>query len=165
MENEEKEQKVNDLVEVSDIQTVVGTLPSLNVEIPDEPRTPARYRKIFDKTIGDVGLLRTHAALMGAAKLEVMQFDVSIDEEVIQGLVEDAGCILRKVVRGKYVSWAYFWAPDNKARHSALDMAYKLQGYYAPEQIEDVSKSPYQEMSTEELLRRKAEAMKLYKKR
>lgn len=41
--------------------------------------------------------------------------------------------------------------PDNDARLKALDLAYKLKGKYAPEQIE-LTKRKYQDLSNKELL-------------
>lgn len=161
MENVEKGENG----EIADIEPSIGGLPTISMPVLLEPRSPAKYRKLFEKVIGDKNLLRVHAGLMGAASLEVMQFDPEMTEEDIQQIIEETGCLLRKLVRGKRITWAYYWAPDNKARKEALDMAYKLNGYYAPEQIEDVSKNPYSELSTEELVRRRNEAIAFYKKR
>ncbi len=54
------------------------------------------------------------------------------DEDITQ-LINEANCVLRKIVHGTNARHVYFWAPDNIARDKALDKGYKLKGVYAPE--------------------------------
>ena len=75
-----------------------------------------------------------------------------LDNKIIKEIVESVpGCKLIYVKRDDYTgSMAFFQAPDNRSRRDALDMAYKLGGKYAPDQIELV-KRKYEDMSNAEL--------------
>ena len=56
-----------------------------------------------------------------------------LSDDEIKKLLADVNCVVRRIVHGETARHVYFWAPDNKARKEALDMAYKLKGSYAPE--------------------------------
>jgi len=56
-----------------------------------------------------------------------------LTDKEIQELLASANCVVRRIVHGEHARHVYFWAPDNKARKDALDMAYKVKGHYAPE--------------------------------
>lgn len=56
-----------------------------------------------------------------------------LSDDDIRKLLADVNCTVRRIVHGETARHVYFWAPDNKARKEALDMAYKLKGSYAPE--------------------------------
>lgn len=61
--------------------------------------------------------------------------DLTVDE--IKQIVEAMpGCRLTYVKTTEHSHIAYFTAPDNKVRTSALDMAFKLRGSYAAEKVE-----------------------------
>ena len=71
-------------------------------------------------------------------------------KEIVEGVY---GC---KLIYIKYDSYsggkvAYYQAPDNRSRKDAIDMAYKLKGKYAPEQVE-LTKRKYQDLSNSELI-------------
>ncbi len=57
----------------------------------------------------------------------------SLTDKEITALLATVNCTVRKIVHGQTGRHVYFWAPDNKARKEAVDLAYKLKGRYAPE--------------------------------
>ena len=54
------------------------------------------------------------------------------DKEIIE-LLAEVNCKVSRIVHGETCRHVYYWAPDNKARKDALDMAYKLKGRYPKE--------------------------------
>lgn len=56
-----------------------------------------------------------------------------LTDKEIEELLQSANCVVRRIVHGEHARHVYFWAPDNKAKKDALDMAYKVKGHYAPE--------------------------------
>lgn len=54
------------------------------------------------------------------------------DQEIKEMLLE-VGCKVKRIVHGEQARHVYFWSPDNAARQSALNLAYKLKGHFAPE--------------------------------
>jgi hypothetical protein len=122
------------------------------------------FRELLEAFFPDGEVLSTHIALKDSRRVDHMTFPTSMEDSDIEKLLSDTNCFLRKIVHGEQAKHAYFWAPDNKARKEALDMIYKLKGHYAPEKIEDVT-DIYKNLTTEELLKRKQEALAFYKKK
>lgn len=131
---------------------------------PHQRKKTANFRELLEQVFPDHEVLLSHSALKDSRKIEHMVFPPTMDDKEIATLLESVNCFLRKVVHGEQSKHAYYWAPDNKARKEALDMLYKLKGHYAPEKVEDVT-DPYRKLSTEELLKRKKEALDFLKKK
>jgi len=73
-----------------------------------------------------------------------------LTNEEIKLIVESVpGCRLIYVRRDFMGAWAFYEAPDNKSRKDAMDLAYKLKGYYAAEKVAIVD--PLDELSNAEL--------------
>jgi hypothetical protein len=72
------------------------------------------------------------------------------NEEIREIIESQDGCRLTYVKRDYGGAFAYFTAPDSKARKDGIDMAYKRKGSYAPEEL-DVKMRKYQELSDVEL--------------
>jgi len=73
-----------------------------------------------------------------------------LTDKDIEQLLNDANCVLRKIVHGTNARHVYFWSPDNMARDKALDKAYKLKGTYAPEKAINVNINKDDGLSDEE---------------
>lgn len=121
------------------------------------------FARLLEEFLPDHEILSEHESLLKSRRLDHMTFPANIEDEVIDELLADVNCVLRKVVHGTQAKHAYFWSPDNRARKDGLDMIYKLKGKYAPEKFEDVS--PYKDLSTTELMERKKKALDFFKKR
>jgi hypothetical protein len=69
----------------------------------------------------------------------------------IKEIVESVpGCRLIYVKRDWVGAIAFYSQPDSKSRKDAIDMAYKLKGYYAPEKIQLVRRK-YQDLTDKDL--------------
>lgn len=49
------------------------------------------------------------------------------DKEIIK-MLADLGCSVRRIVHGEQGRHVYFWSPDNKAQHAAIDLGYRVRG-------------------------------------
>lgn len=65
-------------------------------------------------------------------KLTKVERTTLTDQEIKEMLLE-VGCKVKRIVHGEQCRHVYFWSPDNAARQSALNLAYKLKGHFAPE--------------------------------
>lgn len=57
----------------------------------------------------------------------------TLTDKEIKEMLAEVNCKVKRIVHGENARHVYFWSPDNNARRSALDLAYKLKGKYAPE--------------------------------
>lgn len=80
-------------------------------------------------------LLSTHKGLLKASRIDHMTFiseQSDFTDTDIKTMFEELNCTVRKIIhRDTGARDVYFWSPDNKARATALDLAYKLRGSYA----------------------------------
>jgi hypothetical protein len=80
-------------------------------------------------------LLSTHKGLLKASRIDHMTFiaeQADFLDDDIKTMLTELNCTVRKIIhRDTGARDVYFWSPDNKARTSALDLAYKLRGSYA----------------------------------
>lgn len=102
-------------------------------------------------------LAKVHSDLLCSAKIQHYIFPhekkkAMLKTEQVKAIVESVpGCKLIYIKNDHYAGQiAFFQAPDSKSQREALDMAYKLSGKYAPEQIE-LTKRKYQDLSNAEL--------------
>lgn len=106
------------------------------------------WQELMKTYIPDEDLIITHKTLLGASRLDNMTFPVysepkkegkkeklyeQLTDEDIVKLLEDVGCVVKKIVHSKMARYVYFWSPDNLAKDKALDKGYKLKGKYADE--------------------------------
>jgi len=106
--------------------------------------------KLTEKYLPDNLLATTHNDLMIAKKLEYTLFDADVAIEEINEIILKMGCQVAKAIKGKYGTHCYYYAPDNRIRKDATDMAYKVKGKMAPEKFE-VEQTGLQNLSDEEL--------------
>lgn len=102
------------------------------------------WNELLDEYLPEGDLLDTHKALLRASHMERTTFDdpsPDFTDEYISTMFQERGCNVKRIVRRvkentndkRNTVDVYFWAPDSRARDSALDMAYKLRGTYAAE--------------------------------
>lgn len=109
------------------------------------------WKELVEEHLSDKTLSKIHEGLLKSKRLDHMIFPMEVKDDIkedperkskhgdvftdddIRDLLSDAGCKVRKIVHQELSRHVYFWSPDNKARDSALDKAYKLKGKYAPE--------------------------------
>lgn len=98
----------------------------------------------------DDKLSNIHAQLIVAKKIDYMLFTHEIPDQDIYELLESVGCTPKKIVHGVAGTHVWFWAPDNKSRKDAIELAYKVRGKLAPETIK-LERTGLQGMTDQEL--------------
>ena len=103
-------------------------------------------------------LAKVHSDLLQSAEIQHYIFPKDtkkkkLTKDEITAVIESVpGCKLIYIKDDHYMGQvAFYQAPDSKSRKDALDMAHKLKGNYAPEQIE-FTKRKYADLSNAELL-------------
>lgn len=129
---------------------------------PKDLRGTKTWIELMNIYLSDKEISKKHFELLNAGAIQQFTFPKIkdkgskrkrfLDNKTIKAIVEGVpGCKLIYVKRDEYTgSIAFFQAPDNRSRKDALDMAYKLGGKYAPEQVE-VVKRKYEDMSNADL--------------
>lgn len=115
------------------------------------------WQELLNQYLPKEKLAIRHGELVDFSHLQQFTFPFKkgkavISDKQIQSVVESIpGCKLIEIVDNKiFGKVAFFLSPDGKIRKEALDLAYKLHGSYAPEQIE-LTKRKYQDLSNAEL--------------
>ena len=75
-------------------------------------------------------LAKKHNELLNASSVDHMVFPVNVEDKDIIELLYEVGCIVKRLMHSETQTHVWFFAPDNNARKSALDMAYKLNKSY-----------------------------------
>ncbi|TRZ50707.1 hypothetical protein D4R99_05595 [bacterium] len=91
------------------------------------------YKEEMAKLLPDLVLVNKHEELLNAYKLKTTRIDKRLSDKEIKEIVEGLpDCKVRDIVRNKNSGSAVcrYWAPDYMTRLSALDMMYKIMGYY-----------------------------------
>lgn len=132
----------------------IATHPAQIVNTPE-------WNTLLDEMLPRGELLETHRGLLRASRIDHMIFadgprtaedgivwlaernakikpedspytidDVLTDDD-IRAMLDEKNCAVRRISRTQNSRHVYFFAPDNKARNSALEMAYKLRGDFA----------------------------------
>ena len=109
------------------------------------------WQELMDKYLPDNDLAIRHKELLNATRLEHMVFPKSVKDKEIKSLLESVNCNVRKIQHGDQANHVWFWAKDNIALKSALDLAYKLKGKYSAEKIKIIDDND--EKTDEELNR------------
>lgn len=94
------------------------------------------WKELMDELLPESLVAETHKQLLGATGVGHMVFPVDVTDEQIIKLMAEAGCYVKRFMHSDTQTHCWYFAPDNNARKSAIDMAYKLRGNYAPEKHE-----------------------------
>lgn len=91
------------------------------------------WNELLDSYLPRGELLETHRGLLRASRIDHLIFtrDGEPSDEEIGMMLLEVNCKVRKIVHGEQARHVYFYAPDNRARKDALEMAYKLRGDFA----------------------------------
>jgi len=91
------------------------------------------YKEEFAKLIPDLTLVGKHVELLHACKLKTFSIDKRLSDREIMKIINGLpNSKVRNIVRNKHSCNAvcYYWTPDNMTILSALDLSYKIKGYY-----------------------------------
>jgi hypothetical protein len=138
---------------------------------PKKFTSTKKFQELLAERVSDDLMTQTHNDLFNAGEIQHYIFPKLTDEKKVEGkgkkkkvkfqkqeltneeiklIVESVpGCRLIYVRRDFMGAWAFYSAPDNKSRKDAMDLAYKLKGYYAAEKVAIVD--PLDELSNAEL--------------
>lgn len=103
------------------------------------------WEELMEEYLPDKDLAEKHQELLGATRLEHMVFPKNVKDKIIKELLESVNCNVRKIQHGDQANHVWFWAKDNIALKSGLEMAYKLKGKYAPEKIKFIDQNADQD--------------------
>lgn len=108
------------------------------------------WTRLSGDRLHDDKLTNIHSQLLVAKKLDYMLFAQEILDKDIYELVNDVGCVVKKIVHGVAGTHVWFWSPDSKSRLDALGKAYQVRGKYAPEKFE-IERAGLENMTDEDL--------------
>lgn len=91
------------------------------------------WEELMQQELPDGLLAKKHRELLDGTEIDHMVFPLNISDEEITELLVSANCLAKKFMHSETQTHVWFFAPDNKAKKDALDMAYKLKGKYAPD--------------------------------
>jgi len=95
---------------------------------PQKLTGTATWDELLDKYLPDRKLVDVHKKILNAHKLEHMVFPLGMEEGDIKKLLNSVGSKPKKIKHGEQAIHVWYWAPDQKARASAVDLAYKVKG-------------------------------------
>lgn len=130
---------------------------------PQQFKKTKKWKQLMEEYLPGEKLAEVHADLLNAHRLDHAVFSPTMEDEEIIFLLAIVGCVVKKIQEGDTIKHVYFIAPDNLSRKYALEMAYKLQGKFAPEQIKILR--PFEHMNDEELAQYIRDAKKLLLKK
>lgn len=112
-------------------------------------RKSKAWDKLLEERLGDDKLSNVHQTLIVAKKLDYMLFNSEVTDPDIYELIASVGCTLKKIIHGVSGTHVYYFAPDNKTKKDALELAYKIRGKMSPEVVK--VESTLSQKSDEEL--------------
>ena len=125
--------------------------PATTARNPQGITRSKTWQRLVSQRLSDNKLTEVHSGLLNSNTLDHMVFPLGPKEEEkkkstneeekqkerttltdneIKEFLLEVNCKVRRIVHGDTARHVYFWAPDNKTRKEALDMAYKLKGKY-----------------------------------
>lgn len=125
--------------------------------------TTKGWNSLLEKNLPDDMITEAHKELIFQNKIAYMLFNPDITYEDIYEIMESAGSIPKKIVHGLQGTHVFFFQSDGSVRAKAIEMAYKVKGRMAAEKI-DISDNRYKDMSAQEIVDRKSDLIKKYKK-
>lgn len=110
-------------------EKVAGVMAVENLAKPRIQAVIARYADRFS----DDMLAEKHNELLNQKQVAYFVFPKRMKDEEIEEKVNSAGFNLIVIRFGEKGKYAFYSTNDSNAQKSALDMAYKIKGTYAPE--------------------------------
>lgn len=99
------------------------------------------WDELMDEYLSDEDLSEKHQQLLNATGIAHQVYPLNVTDKQITDLLKEANCQVKRFMHSEFQTHVWYFAPDNRARKDALDMAYKLKGRYtdSPEQIKPVT--------------------------
>jgi hypothetical protein len=142
---------------ITAIMLAAGYSPA-TAKTPQKVTESLGFQELLEEVMPDNELADIHRGLLQARKLDHMVFPLgpkdeddpnfsganpnenqvekagvhvertTLSDQEITRLIADVGGTVRRIVHGDTARHVYFWAPNDKARHDALKLAYDLKG-------------------------------------
>ena len=121
------------------------------------------YQSRLKDVLSDEILAQEHVKLLNAHKLDHAVFPLgpvdhnnpkdvkALADTDISDLLTSVNCTMRKVVHGDIVRHVYFWAPDNKTKKDAVELAYKVRDMFPSDKMDVSVSRPFKDLSDDEL--------------
>ena len=103
---------------------------------PKTAKTPQKlteskaWDELMDVYLSDQELSEKHQALLNATGIAHQVYPLDVTDKQIIDLLKEANCQVKRFMHSETQTHVWYFAPDNRARKDALDMAYKLKGRY-----------------------------------
>lgn len=120
---------VNGSNTISQAMLQAGYSPSAAARTNKVTRTKG-WQALMQEHLPDKLLAERHKQLLNASRVDHVVFPLGLSDNEIIDLMADANCTVKKFMHSETQTHVWFWSADNKARATALDMAYKLKGRY-----------------------------------
>ena len=102
------------------------------------------WEELVEENLPDKDLSRLHKKLLNSKRIEHMVFPTATEDKDITSLLKSVNCVVRKIQHGDMAIHVWFWATNDKALQSGLEMAYKLKGRYAPDKVATIEFNKYE---------------------
>lgn len=119
---------------------------------PKKVTSTKTWQDLMNEYLPDEDLQQHHKQLLNLGRIEHMVMSSSLTKDEARALIEDVhGCTVKKMreINGQLHVW--FLAPDATAKKSALELAYKIKGKFAPSEVNVTVKSKLDNLTDEEL--------------
>lgn len=114
---------------VSRAMMEVGFSPA-TAKTPQKLTTSKGWQELMELHLSDASIAKRHKELLNSHFVDHMVFPLAMTEKEITALLLEVNCVARRFMHAETQTHVWFFAPDNKARKDAIDMAYKLKGRY-----------------------------------
>lgn len=117
---------------------------------PQKLKNSKSFKALLDFHLPEEQLLIVHGKQLNSWKLNTMIFQKQVEDEDIFELMEEVGCVVKKIVEIPQGKLVMFIMPDNQSRNKALEMALKLHKRLT-DKVEIRDTTPYAQLSDAEL--------------
>ncbi len=107
------------------------------------------FKELMDEFLPEDELVQVHKNLLKSKRVEKLVVSDKIPDDSIAETIREANCTLKKIYKFMGEKTVLYWAPNDKSRTDALDLAYRLRGSYSPEK--HVVETKISNLSDEEL--------------
>lgn len=131
---------------------------------PHKLKNSKSFKALLDFHLPEEQLLMVHGKQLMSWKLNSMIFQKQVDDESIFELMEEVGCVVKKIVEIPQGKLVMFIMPDNQSRNKALEMALKLHKRLT-DKVEIRDTTPYAGLSDAELAQKIKQGKQFFTKK
>ncbi len=117
---------------------------------PQKIKGTKAWQEYLEEYIPDEEVAVAHKALLGAQRVNRMEFPASMTDDEIAEIIASSGRTVLVLKRGKTSVSVAFAEPDFTTQVRAIDLAYKVKGLYKTSEA-DTPQSEYAHLSDDQL--------------